>query len=89
MSFFTPPTAPTDQTKIGDPDDGFMKYVQAKDGVQRGVNVFILNDNTVTTNQGLWTNVKKCFYGGHKAPLDGWEIQLLIDAGYGANITPN
>lgn len=89
MAFFTPPTTLTEQTLIGDSDDGFMKYVKAENGIKRGINVFIHNDNSVDTNQGLWSNVKKCFYGGHKAPLEGWELPLLIAAGYGAYITPN
>ena len=86
MAVFTPPLASTAQTLIDDPDDGFMKYVKAENGIQRGVNVFIHNDNTVDEIQGLWTNIKTCFYGGHSYVLEGWQIPLLIAAGYGANI---
>ena len=87
MATFTPPLANMAQTRIGDPDNGFMKYVKAENGIKRGVNVFIHNDNTVDQNQGLWSNVKFCFYGGHSYQLTGEQITLLTNAGYGANIT--
>ena len=64
-----------------------MKYVQAKDGIQRGKNVFLHNDNSIDENQGLWTNVKMAWYGGHSYKLEGYQITLLIAAGYSANIT--
>ena len=89
MSVFRPPTAPTAQTNLYDPDSGFMKYVKAADGFQRGRNVFIHNDNSVDENQGLWTNVKTAFYGGHSYVLTGEQITLLTNAGYGSNITPS
>lgn len=87
MATFTPPLADTEQTRIGDPDDGFMKFVKAKNGFKRGINVFIHNDNSVDTKQGLWTNVKTCYYGGHSYQISDPEITLLVNAGFGANIT--
>ena len=87
MATFTPPTAPTDVTRIGDPDDGFMKYVKSENSFQRGVNVFLHNDNSIDQSQGLWTNVKVAWYGGHSYQLEGYQITLLIAAGYGSNIS--
>jgi hypothetical protein len=88
MAVFRPPTAATAQTNLDDPDSGFMKYVKAANGFQRGKNVFIHNDNSVDGDQGLWSNVKTVFYGGHATVLTGEQITLLTNAGYGANITP-
>jgi hypothetical protein len=89
MAVFRPPLKPTTQIVEGGPDNGFMKYVKAQNGIQRGTNVFIHNDNSVDENQGLWSNVKVCFYGGHATVLTGDQITLLTNAGYGAYITAN
>ena len=55
----------------------------------RGVNIFILNDGSVTTRQPAdVSTVSRTIYGGHESPTDftDEEINALKDAGYGIEV---
>ena len=55
----------------------------------RGVNIFILNDGSVTTRQPAdVSTVSRTIYGGHESPTDftDEEINALKNAGYGIEV---
>ena len=55
----------------------------------RGVNIFILNDGSVTTRQPAdMSTVSRTIYGGHESPTDFTEeeINALKNAGYGIEV---
>ena len=55
----------------------------------RGVNIFILNDGSVTTRQPAdISTVSRTIYGGHESPTDFTEDELnsLKNAGYGIEV---
>ncbi len=55
----------------------------------RGVNIFILNDGSVTTRQPAdMSTVSRTIYGGHESPTDFTEDELnsLKNAGYGIEV---
>jgi hypothetical protein len=55
----------------------------------RGVNIFILNDGSVTTRQPAdVSTVSRTIYGGHESPTDftDEELNALKDAGYGIEV---
>ena len=55
----------------------------------RGVNIFILNDGSVTTRQPAdMSTVSRTIYGGHESPTDftDEEINALKNAGYGIEV---
>ena len=55
----------------------------------RGVNIFILNDGSVTTRQPAdMSTVSRTIYGGHESPTDftDEEISILQNAGYGIEV---
>lgn len=86
---FTPPTT-TGAAFTGDTPAAarlFAHYAPT----DRGRNVYILKDGTVTENTpvGLdgWANVAHACYGAHTEPVTASEITLLTAAGYGAYIT--
>tara|TARA_R100001163_G_scaffold55285_1_gene42714 strand:- start:67 stop:426 length:360 start_codon:yes stop_codon:yes gene_type:complete len=55
----------------------------------RGVNIFILNDGSVTTRQPAdVSTVSRTIYGGHESPTDLTQDELdsLANAGYGTEV---
>jgi len=55
----------------------------------RGVNIFILNDGSVTTRQPAdMSTVSRTIYGGHESPTDLTQDELnsLENAGYGTEV---
>tara|TARA_R100001463_G_scaffold2185_1_gene9245 strand:- start:3537 stop:3896 length:360 start_codon:yes stop_codon:yes gene_type:complete len=55
----------------------------------RGVNIFILNDGSVTTRQPAdVSKVSRTIYGGHESPTDftDEELNALKNAGYGIEV---
>ena len=55
----------------------------------RGVNIFILNDGSVTTRQPAdMSTVSRTIYGGHESPTDFTDDELnsLKNAGYGIEV---
>ena len=89
MAHFTPPRtsyAPTFFPSKGNlGGNAVMRNLKNETPVAD--NVYILNDNTVTTTQPLWTDVKAWFQGGASHILTGEQIGLLIAAGYASSIT--
>ncbi len=85
MAQFTPPVRNNLPTVLAS-DQNAKPFSLFKPSIGRGVNVFIDVNNVVTESQPIWTNIKTAFYGGHTYDLTGEQYDLLIAAGYGANI---
>lgn len=55
---------------------------------EEGINVFILNDDTVTTTRpDDATTIRRTLWGAHDEPVDAEERALLVGAGYGGNLS--
>lgn len=86
--YFTPPTragrllAPKERPRSFDLFRHFLP-------MEEGVNVYILEDGTVTVNDGLASesNVAHTFHGGHICQITPALQAVLVAAGYADNIT--
>ena len=100
--FFTPPTRGQLVPRVnGDtPENQRKPAIYFKPEVLIGVNVWWYTNNTISEQQPpLWeprTNadgsitpgVRKVWYGGHGPyPITDGEYQMLLGAGYSANLT--
>lgn len=91
MTVFTPPA--TKQTPSvfprGTPGQTDAQYFARRrfSGHLTGINVYLMNDNTITTSPNDLSAIAKVWFGGHSNPVTAAEATLLTAAGYGAYLT--
>ena len=82
----TVPTLDVTQFPVNSPARNLRRFYPP---TARGVNIFILNDGSVTTRQPAdVSTVSRTIHGGHESPTDLTqdELDLLANAGYGTEV---